>query len=83
MAGDAFRFGDGAAEDISASAAIIAGLDCDVLLSPHPFLFRMSEKLEQGGNAFIDGDECIAYAESALQGLERRLALESEREDRR
>lgn len=80
VAGDGFRFGDGAAEDISASATAIARLDCDVLLSPHPFLFRMSEKLEQGRNAFIGGDECAAYAQSALRVLERRLALESERE---
>lgn len=80
VAGDAYRFGDGAAEDIRASAAAIAGLDCDVLLSPHPFLFRMSEKLARGKAAFIDGDDCIGYADSALQGLERRLSREAARE---
>ena len=77
VAGDAYRFSDGAAADIRASAAAIARLDCDVLLSPHPFLFRMQEKLERGKSAFIDGNECAAYAERALQGLERRLSREA------
>lgn len=80
VAGDTYRYSDGAAEQVRASAAAIAGLDCDILLSPHPFLFRMHEKLEQGGDAFIDGGECRSYAETALEGLERRLARESDSE---
>lgn len=77
VAGDSYRFSDGMADPLRASAAAVARLDCDILLSPHPFLFRMHEKLGQGGDAFIDGDECASYAESALDALERRLARES------
>lgn len=83
VAGDSYRFSDGAADELRASAAAVARLDCDILLSPHPFLFRMHEKLEQGGDAFIDGGECRAYAEKALKGIERRLARESDSEQRR
>ena len=60
-----------------------APIDCDILLAPRPFLFRMHEKLEQGSSAFIDGGECAAYAESALESLERRLQREADRERER
>lgn len=83
VASDAYRFGDGAAEQVRASAAAIAQLDCDILLAPHPFLFRMQEKLEQGSSAFIDGGECAAYADNALESLERRLQREADGEQRR
>ena len=83
VAGDAYRFGDGAADRIRSSAAAIAELDCDIILAPHPFLFRMEEKLAQGGSAFIDGGECAAYAISAVDSLERRLLREAEGDQRR
>ena len=83
VAGDSYRFSAGAAEQVRASAAAIARLDCDILLAPHPFLFRMDEKLEQGSSAFIDGSECATYAESALESLERRLLREAGSEQRR
>lgn len=78
VAGDAYRFGDGAAEAVRASAAAVASLDCDILLAPHPFLFRMQEKYAQGKDAFIDRKGCVEYADSALGSLERRLAREAE-----
>lgn len=78
VAGESYRFGDGAANQVRASAAAIAELDCDILLAPHPFLFRMQEKLERGADAFIDGSECAAYAETALASLERRLRREAD-----
>lgn len=78
VAGDSYRYSDGAAEQVRSSAAAVARLDCDILLAPHPFLYRMHEKLERGGDAFIDGSECGEYAESALEGLRRRLAREAE-----
>ena len=83
VAGDSYRFGDGAADQVRASAAAIAQLDCDILLAPHPFLFRMQEKLAQGEGAFVDGGECAAYAQGALQSLERRLLREAGSEQRR
>lgn len=78
VAGDAYRFSDGEAARIRESAAAIAGLDCDILLAPHPFLFRMQEKYAQGGNAFTDGDACADYADGALASLQRRLSREAE-----
>jgi len=83
VAGNAYRFGDGAAAQVRASAAAIARLDCDILLAPHPFLFRMHEKLQRGSSAFIDGSECGAYADNALESLEQRLRREAESERER
>jgi metallo-beta-lactamase class B len=80
VAGDSYRFAAGAAEQVRASAAAIAQLGCDILLAPHPFLFRMHDKLEQGSSAFIDGGECAAYAQNALESLERRLQREADSE---
>ena len=68
----------GAADDIVTSAGIIADLDCDVFLSPHPFFFGMQDKLErtEPGNPFINNLACVLYAESMLGWLEQRLEAE-------
>jgi len=60
------------------SAGHIADLDCDILLSPHPFFFGMHDKLERRdeGNPFISNFGCTFYAESALDWLEQRLKAE-------
>lgn len=78
VAADAYRYSGGAADRLRASAAALARLDCDILLSPHPFLFRMHEKLEDDADAFIDGGECADYAASALKNLRQRLAREAD-----
>jgi len=88
VSADDFRFSDTsrspmAAGQITASAQLIRGLDCDVLLSPHPFLFRMSEKLlamasEPGTNMFVEEAACEAYADYFDDWLARRLAEESQ-----
>lgn len=78
VSGDGYRFGDGAAEAVRASAAAVASLDCDILLAPHPFLFNMQDKVAQGADAFIDGNGCAEYADGALESLERRLSREAE-----
>ena len=72
-----FRFSDGTAEQVRQSAAVIAGLDCDILLAPHPSFFGMHDKLERGREAFIDDQACRQYAERMLGLLERRLAEEA------
>jgi len=75
-----YRFSDGpAANQLIESAGAISELDCDILLSPHPFFFGMKEKLEKRdeGNPFINNVACMIYAETALDWLEQRL--ESER----
>ncbi len=68
----------GAAAQLTDSAARIAELDCDILLSPHPFFFGMHDKLERrdDGNPFINSLACTFFAEQALGWLEQRLASE-------
>jgi metallo-beta-lactamase class B len=68
----------GAADRLVASAGIIADLDCDILLSPHPFFFGMQDKLERlgDGNPFINNVACLMYADSSIQWLEQRLQAE-------
>ena len=68
----------GAADQIIDSAGIIGDLDCDILLSPHPFFFGMYDKLERrdDGNPFVNNFACTFYAESSLDWLEQRLKAE-------
>ena len=74
-----FSFGaSGAADRMIESAGKIADLDCDILLSPHPFFFGMHDKLERfdEGNPFINSLACTFYAETTLDWLEQRLHAE-------
>ncbi len=67
-----------AANQIIESAGAISELDCDILLSPHPFFFGMQDKLENrdDGNPFVNNVACMIYAESALDWLQQRLDSE-------
>ena len=79
VSAEGFRFTEsGVADKLIASAGIIADLDCDILLVPHPFFFAMDAKLERRdqGNPFINNLGCVLYAESTLNWLERRLEAE-------
>jgi metallo-beta-lactamase class B len=74
-----YRFSDGpAAAQIIESTAAVAALDCDILLSPHPFFFGMQDKLElrDDGNPFVNNVACAIYAETMLGWLEQRLHSE-------
>mgnify|MGYP000308397044 CR=1 FL=1 len=74
-----FSFMDsGMADLMIESAGKIGELDCDILLSPHPFFFGMYDKLERidEGNPFINQFACTLYAEGALGWLEQRLQAE-------
>lgn len=74
-----FSFGaSGSASRMIDSAGVIADLDCDILLSPHPFFFGMHDKLERRdeGNPFVNNLGCTFYAETALGWLEQRLDAE-------
>ncbi len=68
----------GAAAALTESAGRIAELDCDILLSPHPFFFGLHDKLERigDGNPFINSFACTLYAEEMLGWLEQRLEAE-------
>ena len=74
-----FSFAEsGAADRLVESAGKIADLDCDILLSPHPFFFGLHDKLEriEEGNPFVNELACTFYAEQALSWLEQRLDAE-------
>ncbi len=74
-----FSFGaSGAADRMIESAGKIADLDCDILLSPHPFFFGLYDKVERRdeGNPFVNSLACTFYAEDALGWLEQRLRAE-------
>jgi metallo-beta-lactamase class B len=74
-----FKFtSSGVGDEIAASAGKVGDLDCDILLTPHPFFFGMVEKLERidQGNPFVNNVGCLLYAESSLQWLEQRLQAE-------
>jgi metallo-beta-lactamase class B len=73
-----FFAASGAATSMVESAGLIADLDCDILLSPHPFFFGMHDKLERRdeGNPFVSEFACMFYAETALDWLEQRLDAE-------
>jgi metallo-beta-lactamase class B len=80
VSAEGFRFTDsGVADKLVASAGVIADLDCDIMLSPHPFFFGMQDKLERidAGNPFVNNVACLLYADSSLQWLERRLEAEA------
>jgi metallo-beta-lactamase class B len=68
----------GAAAELTESAGRIGDLDCDILLSPHPFFFGMYDKLERidEGNPFVTDLACMLYAEEMLGWLEQRLEAE-------
>jgi metallo-beta-lactamase class B len=79
VSAEGYRFSDGpAANQIIESAGTISELDCDILLSPHPFFFGMQNKLERRdeGNPFVNNVACMIYAETALDWLEQRLDSE-------
>lgn len=74
-----FSFAEsGMGDRLIESAGRIADLDCDILLSPHPFFFGMYDKLERidEGNPFINEFACTFYAEEALGWLEQRFEAE-------
>ncbi len=81
VSAEGFLFGkSGAADELVSSAEIIADLDCDIFLSPHPFFFGMYGKLERldQGNPFVNELGCSLYAQSSMNWLERRLEAEGQ-----
>lgn len=83
VSADGFHFTNGgslagAGEALQNSIDTIRQLPCDILLSPHPGFFQMSEKWQamQGeldGNPFIGNSECREYADYFSQWLQRRV----------
>ena len=87
-----FRFtGDGAhpniVETFRDSIATVANLPCDIMVSTHPELSNLFEKLdknerrerrESGGDpeALVDENACRDYAAGATETLDKRIAKE-------
>lgn len=83
VAAPGFRFSDDRARiaDFLKSIDTVAGLECGILLAPHPELFDRDGKLaarasQHDFNTFMKRDECRTYAESARQRLGKRLVEE-------
>ncbi len=86
VSAEGFRFSDSngpsvVAEQIASSAKIIGNMDCDVLLSPHPFLFKMADKLEiqltnPETQPFVDSQACVEYSMYFQAWLTKRLEEE-------
>ena len=60
------------------SISRVAGLPCDVLLTPHPGAFDMEAKVQRRDkapqeNPFVDPQACKAYAEAARRNLQKRI----------
>jgi metallo-beta-lactamase class B len=75
---DDYRFSDHPAylAAYRASIAKVAGLNCDILLTPHPQASRMVERLA-GAAALEDGNSCKDYAARLSKQLDERLAKEA------
>lgn len=85
VSADGFRFTGSAStpsivESFQQSIRKVEMLPCDILLSPHPGLFGMQEKLQRKNageaDAFIDPNSCRIYAGAARTRLEQRIMQE-------
>jgi metallo-beta-lactamase class B len=59
------------------SLEAIAGLDCDILITPHPGASSLYERLS-GEQPLADPQSCRRYAEKGIAALEARLAKEAD-----
>jgi metallo-beta-lactamase class B len=58
------------------SLQVIAGLDCDILITPHPGASSLYERLA-GKEPLADPQSCRRYAQAGLAALDARLAKEA------
>lgn len=78
VSGPAYRFSDHPAwvAAFRASIAKVAGLPCDILLTPHPSASDMVSRLALG-QALDDPNACRDYAAGLTKALDERLAKET------
>lgn len=84
VSADAFRFSDTdrypeAIADFEAGFAALEAVQCDVLVTPHPFASQLWERLAEGDRGLVDGEGCRRYAAEGRRALQRRLAEEAAR----
>jgi metallo-beta-lactamase class B len=78
---DGFRFSDSdaypnAVADFERGFAVLEGIPCDVLLTPHPGASSLWERVPTAPDGLVDADACRRYATNARQQLQRRLERE-------
>jgi metallo-beta-lactamase class B len=79
---DVYRYTDeaqhpGVVDAFRKSIATVAALPCDVLLTPHPFVSNMFERLGATASApLVDANACRRFATQASEKLDERLAKE-------
>ena len=79
VSADAYRFTDHpeyVATLRSSMARIEAIIDCDIMISPHPFQSEFFERLA-GEKPLVDAERCKAYVAAARVRLDARLAKEA------
>jgi metallo-beta-lactamase class B len=72
------------AQLLESSFKVVSGLDCDILITPHPELVDVFGKLARRGtsesrDAFVDPGACREYVRASRDKLEMRLAEEQAR----
>jgi metallo-beta-lactamase class B len=82
VSADGFRFtGSGAAAAFEEGFAVLEGLRCDLLITPHPGASAFWERVEAGEARLIDAEGCKRYAAAGRRQLARRLEAEAARPD--
>lgn len=81
VSSDGFRFSNGnAVAEFEKGLAVIAGMRCDLLVTPHPAASqlwpRVAARDAGNDNALIDPDGCVQYAGRSREQLAKRLAQE-------
>jgi metallo-beta-lactamase class B len=82
VSAEGFRFtGSGAAAAFERGFALLEGLRCDLLITPHPGASAFWERIEAGEAKLIDAEGCRRYAAAGRRQLARRLEAEAARPD--
>ena len=77
VSADGFRFtGSPAAAEFERGSALLEGLSCDILVTPHPGASSFWERRASAAG-LVDRGACRRLAETARQQLARRLATEA------
>jgi metallo-beta-lactamase class B len=79
---DGFRFSNsdsypGVLSDFERGFALLEGLPCDVLVTPHPAASSLWDRVDQGVDGLIDTDACKQYVARAREQLRSRLESEA------
>ena len=86
ISADSFRFTDSktyptARQDFEKSFATLNSLPCDILITPHPEISDMWDRLEKrdkgDSSAFVDTTACKRFAATSRENLAKRLASEA------